>query len=342
VIPGNGDGLVPVEAEPPRAGAGLDDADPPGGEARQRRLSPRGGQAGAGEGENLEPGRGPARQAVSASGEPRGDEQSRRAAFLRRENEAARGGQVIGFLEGPDFRHRGRQSAAFYGLLEAPQAFPHIARMDEDEAGRIEAMEAKPRPIGHAPFPSHAVLEDPDDRAGAPWSGMRKSGNRSSGAIKSTRIAQAYRPIPLRTLESITFMTSMSIYRNIEIESGSIRSDVIVIYGEAGRERRGEARGRHRIAGASRHDLVQGAAGEAAVERAIEAAAFAEADTGVLVAGYRNAGGAAVPLDRGDPGAQKIDPTRGAALRHRFAPLSCSLFVLMDSSFRTTSQGGIG
>jgi len=47
---------------------------------------------------------------------------------------------------------------------------------------------------------------------------MRKTGCRFSGAIKFTQIAQAYLRSRSNTLKSITFMTSMSIYRNIEIE----------------------------------------------------------------------------------------------------------------------------
>jgi len=59
-------------------------------------------------------------------------------------------------------------------------------------------------------------------------SGMRKNGplRGFSGAIELTQIAYAYLLIPLCILKSITFMTSMSITRNIEIERvKSIESD---------------------------------------------------------------------------------------------------------------------
>jgi hypothetical protein len=57
-------------------------------------------------------------------------------------------------------------------------------------------------------------------------SGMRKSGTRRgfSGAIAFTQIAVNYRRSRSDTSKSITFMTSMSIYRNIEIEDVDLDS----------------------------------------------------------------------------------------------------------------------
>ncbi len=92
-----------------------------------------------------------------------GHKKPRRAALARGQEKPARGRKIIDFGQAPDLADHRSWRAAPQGFLHRPEAFMRIARLDENELGRIETAIVKPRCIGLACLIGRLGFDDPDN-----------------------------------------------------------------------------------------------------------------------------------------------------------------------------------
>jgi hypothetical protein len=109
---------------------------------------------------------------------------------LRGQNEAARGGQIIGFRRENLADHGGRRPA-FQRFFYGPERFFRIRCMNEEEASRVDPVHGEPRSIQRTLFQTGEILADPDDRrpvsAQAQTSGKGQSETCCGGMIAGPR-----------------------------------------------------------------------------------------------------------------------------------------------------------
>ena len=110
--------------------------------------------------------------------------------FLRGQNEAARGGEIIGFHCPNLADHDGRR-AALQRFFHGPKRLFGARRMNEKKASRIDSVKGEPSPIKRTLFERGKILADPDDRRphsrGAQTSGKRQRETCRGGVIAGLR-----------------------------------------------------------------------------------------------------------------------------------------------------------
>lgn len=105
---------------------------------------------------------GAARQSIGA-GNARKEEKRGYRILLRRQNEAARSGEIIKFRRENLADHRARR-VALQRLFHGPECLLGVRRMNEEKAIRIDPEKSEPRSVQRALFERGKILADPDER----------------------------------------------------------------------------------------------------------------------------------------------------------------------------------
>ena len=184
--------MIQIQPASSRTGPDARGADLPSRAAGQGHALARRGAVAAWPRPDLEPRLRGARKFLRHSGEARWHDQAGRAAFLRREHEAARGGEIVRF-EAPDFGRHGRHGPAFQCFFHRPEAVLPVRGLDHDEARGIDPMRGKARRIGRARLGFGMILDDPDDRRVCMEGGGETRGQGQGKARRCRGIAGARR-----------------------------------------------------------------------------------------------------------------------------------------------------
>lgn len=192
MIPNEGPEFFPVETDKAVAvGAGTAprEAYGPGGPAGQGHPFAGGRDRGAMERGDLEAcprAGGQRRRPAGRAGER---ENAWNRAFPRREDEPARGDEVVG-LAAPQVRDDGGERPTFQRLLHGPERVGAGHGAHHHKPCGVEPMRREARSVGGAPLPPRAVLDDPDHgraRAAGEAGGQRQRETAGGAGIAGAR-----------------------------------------------------------------------------------------------------------------------------------------------------------
>ena len=119
-----------------------------------------------------------------------GGEDAERAAPPRREQEPARGGEVVKTGVQKTLGDNGRAGAAFQRLLHRRQRLARAPRADQGDMREVRPRRRESAPIGQAEFAGREILDDEEERAPAPRPPRRpRQSQREDGRRRRVRRA---------------------------------------------------------------------------------------------------------------------------------------------------------